>query len=189
MADSRRNVFSVGTHDVLVEIECHLSNSLPAIVIVGSANKSVDEAKERLRGAFTSSLLQLPRKRIAVNLAPADIPKTDSSFDLAMAAAILHASNQIPEKCLQSTAVIGELGLDGSVRSTRGIIGKLLTARKLGISRFVIPQSSLLQAQLVPYITLIPVKDLKQFYNYLATGLGVDALETHEGVLSLDTSA
>src|SRR5262249_39470711 len=91
-----RSVLEIGSQGVLVEIECHLSNNLPAIVIVGSASKTVDEAKERVRAAFATSSLVLPRKRITLNLAPADLPKTDSSFDLAMAASILRCSRQIP---------------------------------------------------------------------------------------------
>lgn len=187
MTNDRHNVLSIDTHDVLVEIECHLSNNLPAIVIVGSASKSVDEAKERLRGAFTSGGLQLPRKRITINLAPADIPKNDSGFDLAIATAILNATNQIPNKCLQSTVIIGELGLDGSVKPNRGIIGKLLSARKLGISNFIVPKASLLQAQLVPHITLIPIDNLKQLYTYLTTGLGANVIQTDNGILESHT--
>ena len=152
-------------------------------MIVGSVSRSVDEAKERVRSAFVSSALQLPRKRIAINLAPADIPKTDSSFDLAIAVAILRTSQQVPQDCLEDTAVIGELGFDGSVRAARGIIGKLLAARKLGVNRFVIPATNLSQAQLVPDISLIPVANLKQLYTYLTSGTGSSALNTRQGLL------
>src|SRR5579883_1275247 len=97
-----------GGSNALVEIECHTSNSLPNIVIVGSANRAVDEAKERIRGAFANSSLMLPRKRITINLAPADMPKTDSSFDLAIAVSILAAGGQV--KNLQPDKIIlGEL--------------------------------------------------------------------------------
>ena len=92
MDGGAKSIVDLGSRGQLVEIECHLSNNLPAVVIVGSASKAVDEAKERVRAAFASSSLLLPRKRITVNLAPADLPKTDSSFDLAMAAAICSAA-------------------------------------------------------------------------------------------------
>ena len=94
-----------GSSGIVVDIECHVSNNLPAIVIVGFANKAVDEAKERIRGAFASSQLQLPRKRITVNLAPADLPKADSGFDLAIAAAIMHKSEQITNTPSRSTSL------------------------------------------------------------------------------------
>lgn len=177
-----KSIVDLGTRGVLVEIECHISNNLPAIVIVGSANKAVDEAKERVRAAFTNSSLQLPRKRITINLAPADLPKTDSSFDVAIAAAILKASKQIPENALKDTVIIGELGLNGDIRATRGIIGKLLAARQLGATSFLIPHANLGQAKLVPHITLLPLKSLKQLYDYLTTGAGVEPINTHEGM-------
>ena len=189
MAANAESIIDIGMHGLLVEIECHISNSLPAIVIVGSISKSVDEAKERVRSAFMSSGLQLPRKRIALNLAPADIPKTDSSFDLAMATAILHAAHQIPEACTQSTIIIGELGFDGSIRAVRGIIGKLLAGRKLGVTHFIIPQANLHQAQLVPGITVVPAATLRQLYTYLTTGAGTELVPTRSGILAAGDGA
>ncbi len=84
---------ATGFNGTIVDIECYLSNNLPNIVVVGFANKAVDESRERIRGAFASSHIMLPRKRITVNLAPADIPKA-SGFDLAIAVVILLASGQ-----------------------------------------------------------------------------------------------
>ncbi|MGZ6005544.1 MAG: YifB family Mg chelatase-like AAA ATPase [Candidatus Saccharimonadales bacterium] len=164
MSSTIQSVVDVGTGGMLVDIECHISNGLPAIVIVGFANKAVDEAKERLRGAFTNSHLELPKKRITVNLAPADIPKDSTSFDLAIATAILVASKQCgqPEGFL-----IGELGLDGTVRPVRGIIGKLLGGRQLGVNQFFVPVKNLNQALLVPDITVYPVTNLRDLYLHL----------------------
>ena len=106
-----RSLIDQGFGGTLIDIECHLSNNLPNIVIVGIASKAVDEAKERIRGAFTNSKLNLPRKRITINLAPADIPKDGSSFDLSMAVAILCSSGQIAASDIISQSVIlGELG-------------------------------------------------------------------------------
>ena len=181
MSERIRSIVDLGASGIVVEIECHISNNLPAIVIVGSASKAVDEAKERVRAAFATSHLELPRKRITINLAPADIPKTDSSFDLAIATAILASSKQIPDRLLATTIVIGELGLDGGVRPARGIIGKILAARRLGYTTFIIPETNVRQAQLVPSITLLPVTQLKQVYDYLASGVGVSVIETGEG--------
>ena len=118
-----------GMHGTVIDVECHLSNNLPNIVIVGFANKSVDEARERIRGAFASAKLNLPRKRITINLAPADIPKDGSSFDLAIACAILRANDQVHTAALENTLIFGELGLDGGLRPIRGIIGKILLGR------------------------------------------------------------
>lgn len=176
-----RSISSTGFGGTVVDIECHLSNNLPNIVIVGSANKAVSESRERIRGAFATSHIMLPRKRITVNLAPADIPKADSGFDLAIATAIMLADGQLPGEPRQDQAFIGELGLDGSTRPVRGIIGKLLAGRAKGISTFFIPAANLEQARLVPKINLIPVGSLQelrdQFYpelrrRPLVTGLG-----------------
>lgn len=169
-----RSLIDQGLEGVLVDVECHLSNNLPSIVIVGIGNKAVDEAKERLRGAFTSSKLDLPRKKITLNLAPADIPKDGSAFDLAMATAILAKSGQIQAlEGLSRTVVLGELGLDGSVRPIRGIIGKILAANKLGVRRFVIPLDNLPQADLVPNIEMLPVATLGEFARLLAANEAV----------------
>lgn len=152
-----------GQHGLVVDIECQLTKGLPNIIIVGYANKAVDEAKERIRNAFASSRLELPVKRITVNLAPADIPKESTGFDLAIATAILQATGQstaLPESC----AIIGELGLEGSVRPVRGIIGKLLAGKHSGIKTFVIPSGNLAQASLVPGIQLIDITSLEQWY-------------------------
>lgn len=174
-------VFSIITHGIdgtVIDIECSLSNNLPNIVIVGFANKAVDEAKERIRGAFADSHLLLPRKRITINLAPADLPKADSGFDLAMAAAILRASEQIPDQGATRQAFIGELGLDGAVRPVRGIIGKLLAGRKKSINRFYIPTGNLPQASLVPNITLYPVKNLAELYAHFGKTVLITPVET-----------
>ncbi len=158
-----------GLEGVIVDVECHTSNNLPGIVIVGVANKAVDEAKERLRAAFSGSKLELPRKRITLNLAPADIPKDGSSFDLALATAILAKSGQIkiPEE-LSRSIIFGELGLDGSVRPIRGIIGKVLAAKKQGINKFILPSDNLPQANLVPDIKIAPVSSLKELATLLS---------------------
>src|SRR6185369_55341 len=154
-----QSTVDVGFGGMLVDIECHISNGLPAIVIVGFANKAVDEAKERLRGAFTNSHLELPKKRITINLAPADIPKDSTSFDLAIAVSILAASGQC--QIADNSLYMGELALDGRVRAIRGVIGKLLAGRAEGFNNLFIPASNLKQAKLVPDITLFPVHNLR----------------------------
>lgn len=164
-----RSFISQGLGGTIINIECHLSNSLPSIVIVGVASKAVDEAKERLRGAYVSSKLELPRKRITLNLAPADIPKDGSSYDLGMALSVLIATKQVaasPE--LEQSLVFGELGLDGSIRPIRGIIGKILAAQQLGYSKFIIPTGNLAQANLIPNIEIIATNSLSEIVRVLS---------------------
>lgn len=173
---------SIGAKGVIVDVECHLSNSLPNIVIVGFAAKSVDEAKERMRGALASSDIKLPKKRITINLAPADVPKEGSSFDLAIAIAIMKASGVIKVD-LEKAVVIGELGLDGSIRPVRGIIGKILAAKDMGVDSFLIPKDNLEQANLIPGIKLIPLSTLKETYEKLSVG-DLEYIETSEKAIN-----
>lgn len=172
MGATIRGLIDHGFKGTLVDVECHLSNNLPAILIVGFANKAVDEAKERIRGAFASSKLNLPRKRITINLAPADIPKDGSSFDLAIACAILVTSGQInpTSSFIKDALIFGELGLEGDVRPLRGIIGKILAAKSLGLSKFVIPFGNLAQALLIPQIEIVAVANLSELYQCATTG-------------------
>lgn len=163
------SIIEYGGEGLMIDVECHITRGLPAIVIVGSANRAVDEARERVRSAFASSKLTLPRRRITLNLAPADIPKDSVGFDLAIAAAILVAGGQVDPSRLAKTPVIGELSLDGSVRPVRGIIGKLLAGRSQGFTSCYIPFANLAQARLVPDITVIPVKNLGDFYQDATT--------------------
>jgi magnesium chelatase family protein len=123
----------------------------------------------------------LPRKRITVNLAPADIPKRDSGFDLSIAVAILLAAGEITVPLTKRQAFIGELGLDGSVRPVRGIIGKLLAARDRGVDTFFLPAGNSGQAKLVPNIRLVPVRKLADIYAYLCLGLPMEPAPTGPG--------
>lgn len=179
-----RSVIGHGGNGILVEIECSFSNNLPGIIIVGSASKSVDEAKERLRAAFAASNVNLPRKRITINLAPADIPKADSGLDLAMAASILRASDQIKLHDSEKAAFIGELGLDGAIRGIRGIIGKILFAKNSGINTFYIAKDNLSQASLIPDVKLMPLANLSELTNILdGTIKDIRFIDTQNGIV------
>lgn len=168
-------IVSAGTDGLVIDIECHLSNNLPTILIVGFASRTVNEAKDRIRGAFSSSRLPLPRQRITINLAPADVPKTDSGLDLAMACAILAAGGQTTSLPADH-AIIGELGLDGTVRPVRGIIGKLSAGRQYGVCSYFVPIGNLPQARLVPGLRLFPVTKLRELYDHLSGGQQIPAI-------------
>lgn len=186
MSKAVRSILESGNEGIVIDVECHTSNGLPGIVIIGIASKAVDEAKERIRSAFSSCKLELPRKRITINLAPADIPKDGTSFDLAIAAAILLSNNRISGEGLSSALLFGELGLDGTIRPVRGIIGKLLHAKQKGIKTFYIPSQNMAQASLVPGITLIAVPSIKDLYLDLA---GVVALKKQRSSGSIPDEA
>lgn len=173
-----RSILESGNEGLVIDVECHSSNGLPGIMIIGFANKAVDEAKERVRSAFSSSKIELPRKRITINLAPADIPKDGTAFDLAIATAILLGSNRITDIKLNSSLVLGELGLDGTIRPVRGVIGKLLHAKQKGFTVFYIPAGNLEQANLIPGITLLPVTTLKELYLHLTDTIQIKEVKS-----------
>jgi len=152
------------------------------MTIVGLGNKAIDEAKERIRGAFASQNIRLARKRIIINLAPADVPKEGTSFDLAIAVAVLQASGQIQHTFNRQTAVIGELGLDGTIRPVRGVIGKILLGKQKGIDTFMIPTGNLPQAGLIPNITLIPFVTIQDLYLALTNQRPLPAQGTGAGL-------
>lgn len=91
-----QTILESGMHGLRIEIECQITNGLPAMIIVGLAGSSISESKERVRNAILSSQLKFPRKRITINLAPGDIPKNGAGLDLAIAVAILESSQQLP---------------------------------------------------------------------------------------------
>lgn len=179
-----KSIINSGFDGLVVDVECHLSNGLPNIVIVGSAGKSVDESKDRVRSAFANSSITLPKKRVTINLAPADVPKNSPSLDLAIASSILLSAEMIhlKDSGLDNTLIIGELALDGSIRMVRGIIGKILTAKRLGYTKFVIPTLNLKQAQLVPGVELLNFETLQEFYLHFSNTKKVSPVNTSEGV-------
>jgi magnesium chelatase family protein len=178
MPGAIKSIINFGSSGIVIEAECHLSKSLPGITIVGLGNKAVDEARERVRGAFASCHITMPRKRITINLAPADVPKESSSLDLAIALSILQASSQIGGVLGENVAAMGELSLSGSVRPIRGIIGKLLTGKQNGIRRFYVPIDNMQQAMLVPDLEIIPVKNLAELYAGLNNQRSLPIQET-----------
>lgn len=176
-----RSPWSNSSTGTIVEVECHISNGLPAITIIGFANRAIDEAKERIRSAFSSNELPLPKKRIVINLAPADLPKDSTSFDVPVAAAILLASGETSTIISPAVGFVGEVGLDGTIRPVRGVIGKLLAGKEHKLSTFVIPASNLKQASMVPHITLITINNLKDLYHYLKEPVTYPSFNTRSG--------
>jgi magnesium chelatase family protein len=174
-----------GQNGIVVDVECHVSNGLPGITVVGYANRAVDESKERLRSAFSTCKLNLPRKRITINLAPADIPKESTSFDLALATAILLISEQITRAPDEKTGIIGEIGLDGTIRPVRGVLGKILAGKHRDLTTFVIPKGNLDQAMLIPGIRLLPLENLKELVlHYTQAETPESYIETHKGIIA-----
>jgi len=124
-----------------VAVEVHLSNGLPAFNVVGMPETAVRESKDRVRSALINAHFSFPDRRITVNLAPADLPKSSSRFDLPIALGILAASGQLPSDCLEGREFFGELALDSKLRPVRGLIPAILATGRAG-RRAVLPDGS-----------------------------------------------
>ena len=121
-----------GIHAPAVTVEVHLSNGLPSLSIVGMPETAVKESKDRVRSALLNAHFEFPARRITINLAPADIPKEGSRYDLAIALGILAASSQLPMEALDSYEFIGELALNGELRPVDGVLPTAIACGKAG---------------------------------------------------------
>lgn len=161
------SIAPIGFDGALIEVESDASKGLPSLQIVGLGNKSIDEAKERVRSAITNSLLEYPTKKIIINLAPAELPKDGTHFDLPIALAILISSGQIRQEETAGSVFAGELALDGNIRPIRGAITLAETAKTAGMSRLFLPVSNAKQAALVQGIDIVPISSLKEVFLHL----------------------
>ena len=160
-------VAPVGFDGKIVEVESDTKQGLPSLQIVGMGNKAIDEARERVKSAIANSSLNFPAKKITINLAPAELPKDGTHYDLAIALSILCSSGQLTNKQLKDAVFIGELALDGSIRPIRGIINIIETARQAGIKSVFIPAQNLHQASLISGINIIPIDNLRELFLHL----------------------
>ena len=156
----------VGLEARPVEVEAHLQRGVPAFSIVGLPDKACQEAKERVRSGIASAELEWPLRRITVNLAPADLRKEGSGFDLPIALAVLAASRQVPPERLAEHAAIGELALDGRLRPVPGALVAAEAARRAGLDRLLCPAESAAEAALGG-IEAVPVRHLVEAGAYL----------------------
>ncbi|MBU7317314.1 YifB family Mg chelatase-like AAA ATPase [Paenibacillus oleatilyticus] len=152
-----------GVDGKLVEVEVDLSNGLPQMMIVGLPDVAIKESMERVRAAIKNCGFTFPLQRITVNLAPADLRKEGSAFDLAIALGILKTSGQLPDEALSDTLIIGELALDGSVRSVPGVLSMIATAREHGIARVIVPAENAEEAAWIGGCEVRCVRHLSQF--------------------------
>ena len=151
----------IGLDGVLIEVEVDIaSKGFPSFTIVGLPDKSVAEAKERVRAAIINASFKVPDTRITVNLAPADIPKIGPAFDLPIAIGILTASGLINKEILNDSLFLGELSLRGDVRRVSGAISIALLAKSKKIKRIFVPRDNISEAILVDGIEVYPADSL-----------------------------
>jgi magnesium chelatase family protein len=155
----------VGLDPRRVEVEAHIQLGVPGFAIVGLADRACQEAKERVRSGIASAELEWPNRRITVNLAPADLRKEGSGFDLPIALAVLAASSQLPSGCLVGHSAVGELALDGRLRPVPGSLVAAEGARRHGSHRLVCAAESGAEVALAG-IEPVPVRHLAEAVSY-----------------------
>ncbi len=157
----------VGIDAMPVVVEVHLANGLPSFSTVGMPETAVKESKDRVRGAIINSGFEFPAKRITVNLAPADLPKSGGNFDLPIAIGILIASGQVPGQRVDNTELVGELALDGGLREARGVLPTALACKRAE-RRLIVPKSNAREAGLVSGIDALAAEHLLSVCSFLA---------------------
>jgi magnesium chelatase family protein len=182
------SVAPVGFDGKIIEVESDMTKGLPALAIVGLGNKAIDEAKERVKSAITNTLLEYPAKRITINLAPAELPKDGTHYDLPIALALLVSSGQLRQEEVSNAIFAGELALDGRIRPISGAITIAEAAKKAGFTTVYLPQPNTVQARLVDGITIYGVDSLKSLFLHLKKEALLTPIE-HTASPTLDTSA
>ncbi|WP_432031713.1 YifB family Mg chelatase-like AAA ATPase [Streptomyces antibioticus] len=162
------SVALVGVEGVVVEVQADLEPGVAAFTLVGLPDKSLTESRDRVRAAVVNSGGEWPQKKLTVGLSPASVPKAGSGFDLAVASAVLGASERIDPRVLTDIVMIGELGLDGRVRPVRGILPAVLAAADAGYELVVVPECAAAEASLVPGVSVLGVRSLRQLIALLA---------------------
>lgn len=174
---------NIGVDAPLVTVETHLSNGLPSLTIVGLPETAVRESRERVRCAILNANLEFPTRRITINLAPADLPKSGGRFDLAIAISILAASGQIPAQVLSGYEILGELALTGALRPIHGVLPALLAARAQGRT-LLLPQANQVEATLVRGVQACVGAHLLDVHQHLVNGTGMTVCQFDAGALN-----
>ncbi|MER7851918.1 YifB family Mg chelatase-like AAA ATPase [Streptomyces bacillaris] len=161
------SVALVGVEGVVVEVQADLEPGVAAFTLVGLPDKSLIESRDRVRAAVTNSGAEWPQKKLTVGLSPASVPKSGSGFDLAVACAILGAAERLDAAVIADVVMIGELGLDGRVRPVRGVLPAVLAAAEAGYRQVVVPEQTAGEAALVPGVSVLGVRSLRQLIAVL----------------------
>ena len=164
----------LGVDALLVRVEVDVGRGLPAMSVVGLAESAVREGRERVAAALANSGFAVPPRRITVNLAPADLRKDGSAYDLPLALGLLAACGEIDAAKLDGTVVAGELGLDGTVRAVRGVLPLALRCRDEGVETLVVPPANRHEAALVQELSVLAPRTLTDLIAHLRGEIRLD---------------
>lgn len=161
------SVALVGVEGVVVEVQADLEPGVAAFTLVGLPDKSLSESRDRVRAALVNSGESWPQMKLTVGLSPASVPKSGSGFDVAVACALLAAAERISPDSIADLVMIGELGLDGRVRPVRGVLPAVLAAADAGYRQVVVAERTAAEASLVPGVSVLGVRSLRQLVAVL----------------------
>lgn len=168
-----------GIDAYIIEAETNVEKQIPAFIIVGLPDSAVKESRERVTAAIKNSGFEFPIKKITVNLAPADIKKEGSAFDLPIAVGLLAAIEKIQLDSLHDTIFLGELSLDGQLRPIKGVLPISVEARRKGIKRIILPLDSAKEASIVEGIDVYGMENLFEVIQFLNGEINKDKIYTN----------
>ena len=157
----------VGLEGYLISVQVDVAGGMPSWEIVGLPDASIRESKERVKTAIKNSGYELDSRKVVINLAPADIKKEGSLYDLPIAIGILKSSNEIKNDEIDKIAFIGELSLDGKINKVDGVLPICIEAKRLGVEKIIVPIENAAEASIVDGIEVLGAKNLAQVVDYL----------------------
>lgn len=175
-------IFSSATYGIdafIIEVETHCEKQIPSFTIVGLPDNAVKESRERVSAAIKNSGFEFPLKKITVNLAPADIKKEGSAFDLPIAIGLIAANGKVEEEKLSQTIFLGELALDGTLRKIRGGLSIAVEAKKRGFKNIILPKESVNEASIVEGINVYGLSNLKEVIQLLNSEIKLDPVKSN----------
>lgn len=168
----------IGLEGYHIQVESDISNGIPAFDIVGLADPSVKEARERVKAAINNSGYEFPIRRITVNLAPADTRKEGSGFDLPIALSILASAGIIPQNATEGYMLAGELALDGSIRHISGMLCKAIAAKELGFKKIMVPENNYKEVSVIRGLEIYSANSLREAVEHF-TGVNPLSMKSH----------
>jgi len=179
----------LGVDGTLISVEADINDGLPMFTMVGYLSSSVKEAGERVRTALKNSGYRMPPKRITINLSPADIRKDGSGFDLPIAVAVLLSMGIVPSINMDSTLIIGELSLDGTVKPIHGVLSMVHHAYLMGYKSCIVPVNNAYEAALVKGMNVFCVKNLNEAIDFVKGEIYIKPIEFNEAIESVNISS
>ncbi len=165
------SVALLGLSGNIVTVEVDIADGLPMYSLLGLPDAALSESRDRVRAAMVNSSEVWPNKKVTVSLSPAWLPKSGSSFDLSIAIAIMVAQGTLAQSRVDATLILGELALDGRIRSVRGVLPALIAGYKAGITRAIVPASNLAEAKLMSGMEVLGFVSISELLRFLRTGV------------------